>query len=686
MNRFVEAKLMDYKTINVCITHPNKNLDYIFTLVVRPDYRFRINGKIKEKTPNLVIYEFKLDKELELGVDYHVAITNIGIYPLNVSPIASLQDFDNRYAYDGDDLGNIYKRNETKFAVWAPLASSVILLLDNKKAFKMNRTDRGVYRLTIPKNLKGHFYNYLVTNSGVTTKTIDPYAKASLPNAEGTVILDMNSFKMNMHDKHPKKMHSYLDAIIYEGHVRDLTIDKNTNIVHKGKFLGLIEEGRTSIDGEPAGFDYISNLGITHLQLLPIYDYATVDELNPDKTYNWGYDPQQYFVPEGSYASNVKDPRSRIEDLLKLVSKYHEKGIRIVMDVVFNHVYEHQHSSLEAIVPNYYFRRTNEGVYFNSSGCGNDLASERKMVRKLIIDACVYWVKFYHIDGFRFDLMGIIDADTINELKLKIFEMKDSFMFYGEGWNMSSGYNLTLANESNAHVINLVSFFNDQFRDVVAGNVGGNTQGYALNNGYVHQQIKENMIGSSFRLLGDSKFFHIACSLNFVECHDNHTLFDKFTLLRPDMSLDEKLERVIFANALVMFAYGIPFFHAGQEIGLSKKNNGNTYNMGDSYNKFDYSLLKKRKHMVTDFKKMTMLRKQTKIFHEYRMDVLDRNTQIDDIDNNGIKISYNTRFENSRSYCKINMYINPSNEEVKCYENDKEINIPPMSIRFRKVN
>jgi len=685
MNRFVEAKLTDYKTIRVCISHPNKDMDYIFTLVVRPDYRYCIKGKVIEKNEGLVTYEFKLDKELELGIDYHVAITNIGIYPLNVSPIAQLEDFDDRFAYDGDDLGNIYTRKETKFAVWAPLASSVILMLDDKKAFKMIRSDRGVYRLTIPKNLKGHFYNYMVTNSGVTTKSVDPYGKASLPNGQGTVILDMNSFKMNMFDKHPKKMNSYLDAIIYEGHVRDLTIDKRTNIINKGKFLGLIEEGRTNEDGMKVGFDYITSLGITHLQLLPIYDYATVDELNPDSRYNWGYDPAQYFVPEGSYASDVNNPRSRIEDLLKLISKYHEKGIRIVMDVVFNHVYEHQHSSFEAIVPNYYFRRTKEGVYFNSSGCGNDLATERKMVRKLIVDACVYWVTFYHIDGFRFDLMGIIDADTLNEIKNKVFAIKGNFMFYGEGWNMFSGYDLTLANENNAKKLDLVSFFNDQFRDCVAGNVGGHTLGYALDNGYLHNQIKENMIGSSFRLLGNSKFFHIACSLNFVECHDNHTLFDKFTLLCPNMKLEEKLERIIFANGLTMFAYGIPFFHAGQEIGLSKKNNGNTYNLGDEYNHFDYSLLKKREYMVEDFKKMCMLRKTMKIYHECNMSILDKNTQIDDLENNGIKISYNTRFENSRSYCKINMYINPSNNGITCHESEGEVIVPPMSIKFKKV-
>lgn len=488
-----------------------------------------------------------------------------------------------------------------------------------------------------------------------------------------------------MHDKHPEKMNSYLDAIIYEGHVRDLTIDQNTNIVNKGKFLGLIEEGRTNKDGLPVGFDYIKSLGITHLQLLPIYDYATVDEEHPDKSYNWGYDPIQYFVPEGSFASDVKDPASRIKDLLALVSHFHKNKMRIVMDVVFNHVYEHQHSSLEATVPNYYFRRTTDGVYFNSSGCGNDLATERKMARKLIIDVCKWWATYYHVDGFRFDLMGIIDADTINELKSTILSFRPGFMFYGEGWNMMSGYNLVLANADNAHHVQFVSFFNDFYRDAVIGNISGKYWGYALNSNEQHESFKEAITGSSFNLIGRSRFSHVSCSLNFIECHDNHTLYDKVKILRPELSEKDRLLRVSFANSIVLYSLGIPFFHAGQEIGLSKKGEGNTYNAGDALNHFDYSLLKERSFMVDAFKEAVKERKKIRYFHEVDMSAIDRNASIYDLDNNGILFALKSRYGKDKAHKNINIFINPSDKAI-CYnkKDNTTLVVPPVSIKVEK--
>ncbi len=684
MERFVEAKLIDFKTIHVSISGANKDMNYIFTLIVKSDLRFKMDGVAIKKSDERVVYEFKLDQDLPLGYDYHVAITNIGIYPLNVNNLASLPDFDNRFAYDGDDLGATYTRKKTSFAVWAPLASQVILILDDKKHFEMKRTDKGVYRVSVDGNLKGHFYNYYVTNSGVSTKTVDPYGKASTLNSRNSVILDFNNYKINMHDKHPEKMNSYLDAIIYETHVRDITIDPSTNIVNKGKFLGLTEVNRTNKDGLPVGFDYIKSLGVTHVQLLPIYDYATVDEEHPDKSYNWGYDPIQYFVPEGSFASDLNDPSSRIKDLLALISHFHKNKIRVVMDVVFNHVYEHQHSSLEATVPNYYFRRTKEGIYFNSSGCGNDIASERKMARKLIIDVCKWWATYYHVDGFRFDLMGIIDADTINELKYTILSFRPGFMFYGEGWNMMSGYNLVLANSDNANKVQFVSFFNDFYRDVVIGKPNDHIWGYSLNSNEQHQNFKEAITGCSFNFNKPSRFNHVSCSVNFIECHDNHTLYDKMKILRPELNEEERLKRVSFANSLVLYSLGIPFIHMGQEIGLSKGLKDNTYNSGDAFNYFNYSLLKDRSFMLDEFKEAVKNRKEIRYFHEVNMNSLDRNGIIYDLENNGILFKIKSRYGKDLNFKDINIFINPSDKTI-CYNKDNTtIVVPPISIKVEK--
>ena len=677
MNRFVECKAINFYTLQVYIYHPNKDVDYIFTLVTSNEKRFRIFPRVIAKREDFILYEFNLEREIELGYDYHIAITHLGIYPLNVNPLASLKEFDDRFYYDGDDLGFTYSRKETSFALWAPLASSVILYVDNKKAYKMIRSDKGVYRYTIKKNIKNSTYHYYVTNSGVTTRTLDPYGKASTINSKENVVLDFKQFIRNMHPKHPPKHKSYLDAIIYEGHVRDLTIDPNTNIEHKGTFLGLAEEGKVNKDGMPVGFDYIKSLGITHLQLLPIYDYLTTDEANPKDTYNWGYDPAQYFVPEGGYASDVNDPSSRIKDLLTLVSKYHAAGIRIIMDVVFNHVYEHQYSSFEAVVPNYFFRRKEDGSYFNASGCGNDFASERKMARKLIVDVCKWWVSFYHIDGFRFDLMGLIDIDTMNLIKQETYKIRQDLTVYGEGWVMDSGYNLTLANTNNYNCIPCVSFFNDTYRDFVVGNPNSKTPGYGLNNSNYHEQFKECFSGCSFNLLGPSKFDHPSCSINFVECHDNNTLYDKISII-AGLDKDNILKRVNFINQLVMFSLGVPFFHAGQEIGLSKNNHGNTYNAGDAYNMFDYSLLKDRQWMVDSFKKMCEIRKRYSIFHELNKNIIDKNVGVCDLDNNAIVIKLLSRIKKDRSYHKIYFIINPNDCNIT-YDN---IDIEGVSVKI----
>ena len=283
--------------------------------------------------------------------------------------------------------------------------------------------------------------------------------------------------------------------------------------------------------------------------------------------------------------------------------------------------------------------------------------------------------------------MGIIDADTINELKSTILSFRPGFMFYGEGWNMMSGYNLLLANADNAHHVQYVSFFNDFYRDTVIGNIGSKTWGYALNSNELHNNFKEALTGSTFDLIGNSRFSHVSCSINFIECHDNHTLYDKVKILRPELSEKDKLKRISFANQIVLYSFGVPFFHAGQEIGLSKKGNGNTYNAGDALNRFDYSLLKERSFMLDEFKKAVEMRKKIKIFHEVNMDIVDKNTDIYDLEKNGVLLTFKTRVGNDKSYQRINILINPSDEAI-CYNkpNNTTVVVPPISIKVEKNN
>ncbi|MCQ2752960.1 MAG: type I pullulanase [Bacilli bacterium] len=687
MNPIVTAELTSFDNIRVTVTNPHKNANYIFILVTDVNHRHRIDPTSVDKKETIHIYEFKLNYELELGFEYHIAVTNIGTCVLNVNPLALLPDFDTRFYYNGDDLGVTYSHRSCKFALWAPLASSVILALDEKDYYPLKRDKHGVYRLTLNKNLKGHTYVYYVTNSGVTTKTIDPYAKASTINSGASVILDLNAYERNMNDKKLTKMNSYLDAIIYEGSVRDLTVDPSTNIKNKGKFLGLAEEKRVNKDGLAVGLDYIASLGITHLQLLPIYDFATTDEAHPQETYNWGYDPIQYFVPEGSYASKPNDPASRIEDLLTLISKVHNRGIRVVMDVVFNHVYEHLYSPFEAVVPNYYFRRLKDGNFFNASGCGNDLATERLMVRKMIIDACKWWASYYHIDGFRFDLMGLIDAETINKLREELKRINPNIILYGEGWNMISGDNLTLANSDNYLKMPNIAFFNDWYRDTVIGNLHNKEVGFGLDNVVYRQAFKEVGTGSTFNLLGHgSRFNSVDRTVNYVECHDNNTLFDKIQILRPNDTPTDKLQRVSFVNSLVLFSFGIPFFHAGQEIGLSKGGDGNSYRSGDKVNMFNYALLKERAGILDTFKFNVAIRKNLQIYHSNNNKAINNNVSIYDVDNGGILLTAKTYFYRERDYYLAKIFINPSLLRLEYKEDNKITIVPPMSILVEKGN
>jgi len=477
----------------------------------------------------------------------------------------------------------------------------------------MLREEKGIYALTLEGDYENAKYRFQVTNSGLTLLVTDPYAKASTANGRDSVVIDFSKIKIDQNDDKVPFIKQYVDSIIYELHVRDFTIDSSTNIKNKGKFLGLVEEGRKTKGGNPCGLDYLKELNITSVQLLPIYDYKTVDELHPDTTYNWGYDPAQFFVPEGSYATDPNDGYSRIIECKQMISEFHKSGIKVNMDVVYNHVYSYDRSVFEGIVPNYYFRKQRNGLLSVASGCGNELDTERPMVRKLIVDSCIHWIKEYGVDGFRFDLMGLIDIETINIIYEKAKLLKNDFMIYGEGWNMPS----SLEESKRATILNNyklpnIAFFNDSFRDIVRGPNGfgkSKEPGYLLGNTEYKEGFKFVLLGSCINYCFPARFLSANQSLNYVECHDNETLFDKIKLCLPDLKENEILKIINSINGTIAISFGIPFYHAGQEIGLTKFGLDNTYNKGDKYNKFDWNLLDKRYSMFLYLKSMLEFRK-----------------------------------------------------------------------------
>ena len=371
-------------------------------------------------------------------------------YPIIMSTIYSTEKFEKEFTYSGRDLGATYTPEKTTFRVWAPTADTVTLNLygsgtpgtdDLVEQLPMTTDVNGTWITEKEGDLNGTYYTYLVSVGGNENEACDPYARTTGVNGKRAMILDLASTDPDgwENDTNPNAGMAYNDAVIYELHVRDLSSDESSGIQNTGKFLGLTETGTTTASGIPTGLDHMKDLGITHVHLLPIYDYASVDETQSDKPqFNWSYDPENYNVPEGSYSTDPYNGAVRVAEMKQMVKVLHDNQISVIMDVVYNHVYNASDFCVNQIVPGYFSRVNEDGTYSNGSDCGNDTASERSMVRKYIVDSVKYWAGEYHIDGFRFDLVGLIDTETINEVVTEVHKTHPDVIFYGEGWTMDT--------------------------------------------------------------------------------------------------------------------------------------------------------------------------------------------------------------------------------------------------------
>jgi len=416
-----------------------------------------------------------------------------------------------------------------------------------------------------------------------------------------------------MKNQRPKFSGSPNDAIIYESHVRDFTIHESLKASFPGKYKSFTEEGLTTKQGNKAGFDYLNELGITHVQLLPVFDFGGVDEKKPDKLYNWGYNPEQYNVPEGWYSTDPEDPYTRINELKELVDNLHKNNLRVVMDVVFNHVYDNTVFPFESIIPGYAYRYDSQGLLTNSSGCGNDLASERKMVRKFIIDSVMYWAREFKMDGFRFDLMGLTDIKTMNTLRQKLDRYKKDIIVYGEGWKMST----PLGEERTAHMYNKhllfnIGHFNDKSRETIKGATWHISQkGYALGSQAKLDDVKNIVLGSATHKF---LFRYPSQSINYVECHDNNVFYDKAVAALPNTSIEEIKKRQKLATSMVILSQGVPFIHSGQEFYRTKKGVENSYKSGDKINAINWDLVDENITDIEYLKELIRIRRKYDLF------------------------------------------------------------------------
>ncbi|WP_163101183.1 type I pullulanase [Peribacillus alkalitolerans] len=538
-------------------------------------------------------FECELPIHPEFGVSYEVYDSNGGMTDLQIGAVIRTTKFDELFYYSGEDLGVTFSEGKSSFKIWSPTATKVKLKLIDPNGLELpnvecTRGEKGIWSVKQEGNLDGYLYSYLICVNLVWKEAVDPYAVAVSTNGEMGVIVDLQKTYVDFPVLPP--LPSTLDSIIYEAHIRDVSIHLDSGINDKGKYLGLTEVGTRTSLGNPTGLDYIRNLGITHLELLPFNDFGGVDEKNPTTQYNWGYNPIHFNAPEGSYSTNPSNPYSRIRELKQMIAAIQHKGIRVIMDVVYNHVYVRETSNLEHIVPGYYFRHDTHGMPSNGTGVGNDIASERLMVRKFITDSIKFWMKEYNVNGFRFDLMGILDVETMNEVRQLVDTIDHEALILGEGWDLNTPIpSEKKASLKNAKMMPRIAQFNDWFRDSIKGSTFNlHDRGFIHGNTHKIESVKRSILGS-VDFNGKSGLFQFPSqSINYVESHDNHTLWDRIHLNNPTELDEVKRKRHSLATSLVLLSQGIPFLHAGQEFFRTKKGVENSYKSPDTINQLDW--------------------------------------------------------------------------------------------------
>ncbi|MDR1099278.1 MAG: type I pullulanase [Treponema sp.] len=572
------------------------------------------------------------------------------------------------YYYGGDDLGLSYGAAASGFKVWAPTAVSVSLALydepgtvaapdktpDNGagRFYPMERDQKtGVWALTVAGDLAGKYYLFRAAFAdGTVHFAADPYARAVSANGRRMAVV-------NLADTNPPGWGRKLppqkrqDAVLYELHIRDFSIDENSGMKHKGKYLAFTEGGTKNAEGFPTGVDHLKYLGISHVHLLPAFDFASINELTVDDPqsaepkFNWGYDPQNYNVPEGSYATDPQNPRTRIIEFKQMVQALHNAGIRVVMDVVYNHTFRTGAGPFDSIVPGYYYRTAGNGVLSNGSACGNEVASERPMVRKFIIDSCKYWVREYQVDGFRFDLMGLIDTPTMEELNAELRALDPGILIYGEPWQAGgSVLDEKLQTLIGAQKNRGFAVFNDRFRWAIKGGSDDPSRGFATGQPGTEAGIVKGLQGSVHDFTAAA-----GESVNYVTAHDNLNLWDKiaaslgadpaagpYAPLDKDRDLFEHdaVKSVLLANGIILTSQGIPFFQAGDEFLRSKFGDFNSYASPDSINKIRWENAGKFRRVSDYYAGLIRLRREHPAFRmDSKSDIEEKITIISAADN-----------------------------------------------------
>jgi pullulanase len=532
------------------------------------------------------------------------------------------EDFARRQTPD-EALGAFWEPQKTVFRFWAPEAVSVTLRLYQGWEPAFAPTDyglakgaHGVWQVEVPGDLSGLYYTYVTNYEGRgKMEGVDPYARAVGPQGQRGYLFDPRSTDPEgWGDDRPPALDHIVDSILYELHVRDASSLPSSGIQHRGKFLGLTEEGTRGPGGHPTGLDHIASLGVTHVHLLPVFDFDGVDDLDPEpEDYNWGYNPRNFNALKPAYSTDPRRPDTALREFKMLVQAFHRRGIRVVLDMVYNHTYATVDSHLNRAYPFYYYRMY--GPHFsNGSGCGNELATERPMVRRYILDSLKYWKEEFHLDGFRFDLMGLYDLDTMNEVARTFRDPDPTFLLYGEGWTggLSTLPDDRKAIKANAGRVPGIAFFSDENRDTLKGHVFEVERKGFVNGGSGQEWgVKFAAAGcTAHPALGRGTWATgPAQVINYVAAHDNHTLFDKLAHTNPHHSEADRIAMAKLAHGAVFLSQGIPFLHAGEEFLRTKKGVENSYNSPDAINGLDWEAAGRHQDVVGYLRGLIALRK-----------------------------------------------------------------------------
>ncbi|MGM9947976.1 type I pullulanase [Floccifex sp.] len=654
-----EAYIDDYESIIVYMKKDFYNgRSSFFYLKDQEDRIISLNIRYKENIDGYTRFRLDIEKNLIIGNEYYVTNEYGRSVICEYGHIVKTPKFYEDYFYPGKDLGLTYTKEKSTFKLWAPtsLRVQMRLIKNNKeRIIDLYREEKGVFSCEIQEDLLGAHYTFIVRNNGTLKEVSDPYSSFSGPNLKYSMVEDIKNLSLPEIIK-MEPLKSYCDAIIYECNIRDMTSQKRIGVLHPKTFYGFVEENEIT-KKKCTGFSYLKSLGITHIQLMPVFHFGSVNELHPELNYNWGYDPMHYRVLQGSYAMDPNVCQERILEFAYLVQTCHKAGIKVNIDVVYNHIYVKEDSILDQIVPNYYFLMDREGKLSNGSFCGNDIDMVAPMCKKYFLETIERIINWFDIDGLRFDLMGVLDCKFMNEVEALCHSMKPDFMVYGEGWNMPSFVPEYLrASQNNQDKMDRIAHFSDRFREVFKG-----SNGELDKRGIIEGRLDEFNNARNCLTASCLDYFFDSPEkvINYVECHDNHTLWDKLKICCFNESEETLKKRQIIANAFCLLAQGIPFLHSGQEYCRTKKGIDNSYSKSDPYNLIDYNLRNKNMDVVNATKELIRIRKEHPCFRLTTRKECQENVYISPILSD--VIVYNTR--KNLDHCIV--FFNPS---IKSHE------------------